>query len=330
MSLSRDALWEGLGFIAPPRVETGVVKRTVQAYDEQSDERWREGLKEAPHGKRWHTSFHASRFPADDPMSCDRQAMYEMMGVPPGRPSPARLVAIAEVGKAIEEHIVERWLSAGMLLSAPPQAPRQTGAEDPEHWFTCSFDAILDLRPGWPHVHPVDVKGKDEEVVRQIMAGFRGADPGHERQALTQAHFAREIHEQMGWDRMGLKPAIGASLFYVSRQRPMQTHAEVFVPLDEDRIRQGLAVLAQRRELFRGGHLPRRDPTWSWTSEPCRWCPFKTVCKRDVKHDVNELESSHAAKHARKVQSLWDFGAVQAAVLDRWAGRENDGVRVTG
>ena len=61
---------------------------------------------------------------------------------------------------------------AGMLLSAPPDAPRQTEFEDREHWLTSTVDAIV-VRPRSPRPIVAEVKnvvrgrdGRDESPAR--------------------------------------------------------------------------------------------------------------------------------------------------------------------
>ena len=293
---------------------------TVKAYDDHSNAAWKVSITEAPHGKRWHTSFHASRFPGDNPYTCDREAMYELLAIPPNKAAPPFLVAIADAGKDIEKQIVYRWLRSSKLISAAPDAKVQTGFEDPESWLTCSLDAALDLREeGWPHVHPVDIKGKDHMVVESMIAGKKGPEAGHVRQLMVQIHFCRQFHEKMGWDSIGLERAKGGSLLYVSRARPM-TMQEFYIEYDEEVMQVGLEVLKRRQADYKMGVLPPRDKTWSWAQDPypCRWCNFKKLCKADVRAGVDKLSDSNAVKHASDVNPNYEFDKVYQAVFDRW------------
>lgn len=311
-------MWEDIGFLKPPPKKTGLEDVTFKAYENMAHERWQESLSEAPHGKAWHTSFHASRFPGGEDPTCDRKAMYEMMGIPASKPAPPFLIAIADAGKDIEVQIMRRWHAAGKLLTAGPDEKLQTGFEDPDTWLTCSLDAALDLSPDWEWVLPTDVKSKDHSVVEGMIAGMRGPDAGHVRQLMVQVHFCRERHEQMGWDKLGLKPAKGGSLLYVSRNRPM-TRCEFYYDYDEAMMHDGLAKLARRKQQFIDKELAPRPAEWLWTQEPCKWCDFKRVCKADIKADVNNLGESKAIEHAQKVTPLYDFDAVHSAVLGRWS-----------
>jgi hypothetical protein len=311
-------MWRALGFLDERR-EVGVVGATLAAYEKVARSRWALSIQEAPHGKRWHTSFHASRFPSHEAASCDRAAMYEMLAVPPPKPASPSLVAISDAGKDIEVQIVTRWYSAGILLSHPPTDPVQLGFEDHEHWLTCSFDAILDLRPDWDAVHPVDVKGKDHSVVEAMIAGNKGPELRHVQQVTAQTYLARMHHERMGWDELGFEKARGASLLYVSRARPM-TMQEFYIQYDEDAVNIGLERLERRQQQFVDEELPERDPSWQWMEDPCRWCDFKSYCKKDVRKGVTELEQSAAVAGARKVNPFYEYSLVRQAVLDRWKG----------
>ena len=312
-------MWREIGLLGERR-EVGVAEMTIAAYADHSNAKWEVSITEAPHGKRWHTSFHASRFPGSNPLSCDREAMYELLAIPPAKAAPPFLVAISDAGKDIENQIVYRWLRSGKLVSAAPGSKVQTGFEDPEHWLTCSLDAALDMRDsGWPHVHPVDIKGKDHMVVESMISGKKGPEEGHIRQVMVQIHFCRMFHEKMGWDKIGLQPAKGGSLLYVSRARPM-TMQEFYIEYDEEVMRVGLERLKKRQLDFMQGTLPPRDKTWSWAQDPwpCRWCNFKKQCKADVRAGIDKLRDSHAVAHAAAVNPNYKFDAVYDAVFDRW------------
>lgn len=325
MGLSRRQLWVALGFMKPEPNGVGMDELTDKAYDELSWEIHRGGFDDAPHGQPWHTSFHASGFPPEK-RPCARKAMYELMGIPTEKPAEPWLVAVADAGKDIENQIVKRWHNAGWLLTAPPGSPVQTGFADPDSWLTCSVDAALDLRSAcsYEHVLPVDVKGKDHAVVTEIRAGKRGADAGHVQQVTVQTAFCRSEHERMGWGKMGLEPAKGASLLYVSRQRPGY-RAEVHVPWDEARYEKGLAVLGEWRDSFLAGALPERPKAWRWTEEPCKWCDHRDVCKFDIRKDVVKLEDSTAISKAQAVRPTYDYERARYAVLERWSNDRTKG-----
>jgi CRISPR/Cas system-associated exonuclease Cas4 (RecB family) len=323
MGITRQQLWVALGFARPVESGVGLDSLTERAYREQGERVHRENLDAAPHGQQWHTSFHASQFPPEV-RPCGRKAMYELMGIPPEKPAEPWLVAVADAGKDIEVQIVRRWQGMGWLLSAPPDSEFQTSFVDPDTWLSCSIDAALDLRSanGYDAVLPADVKGKDHDVVTQIRSGRRGPDEGHVRQVLVQTALCRMHHEEMGWDKLGLKPAKGASLLYVSRQRPGHRH-EVYVEWDEERFDAGVRVLREWRRLFEAGELPPRVPAWKWTEAPCRWCDFKEVCKFDLRKGVEKLGDSTAIAMAQDVRPSYDFETAIAAVLERWKSHDS-------
>lgn len=320
MGISRKQLWIALGFLKPgsPTMGFDLDKLTDEAYDDLSWEMLKTGSDDSPHGQPWHTSFHASGFPSEK-RACARKAMYEMMGVPPEKPAQPWLVAVADAGKDIETQIVRRWERMGWLLTAAPDSPLQTNFEDRQHWLTCSLDSALDLRDasGYAKVLPVDVKGKDHDVVTQISYGKREPDEGHVRQVLVQTMFCRTFHAEMGWKQMGLEMADGAVLLYVSRQRPGH-RAVVWVPWDEERMKRGLAVLGAWKAHFLDGTLPARPRSWQWTQEPCKWCDHADVCKFDLRNEVTRLEDSAGIAKAQSVRPGYDFAKAREAVLGRW------------
>jgi len=311
------ALWEALGLLTPPPKKAGVEEATIEAYKQVAEENWRRSLEQAPHGSPWHTSFHASRFPGADPMSCDRQAMYEMMNIPAPKPAGVAIISMGDAGKDIENQIVSRWHAAGILLTEPVGG-LQTGFADPDTWTTVSIDAALDLRPETDYVTPVDVKSKDPAVVEQMIAGQRGAFPEHVRQLMVQVHYCRQFHDAMGWGKMGLKPSEGGSLLYVSRARPLGTMCEFHFDYDEEMMRVGLERNIERRRMFEEDELPPRNPEWEWTQVPCKWCLFRTPCKADVRKDTDRLTQSAAIRKAKKVVPEYDYEAQRRTVFARW------------
>lgn len=330
MALSRSAMFQALGVIKPEFPKAGIFERTLEIYEGESEAAWRGSYDDAPHGAAWHTSFHASAFPdVDVDRGCARKAVYGLTNAPPTAPSPGWLAAIADAGKDIEVRIVSRWHRAGILLSAPPTARYQTNFVDEDTWLTCSVDAALDLRPNWKWVHPVDVKGKDHQVVEAMQRGEREADAGHVRQIMVQTHFLRRAHERLGFDVMGLEPAKAGSLLYVSRQRPLTMH-EVLVEYDPELISAGLNVLLDARVMFEAGVIPDRPKEWRWTEAPCQWCPVKKLCKLDLKQGVTKLEESNVVQHARSVNPAYDFATVRKAVLDRWRDKRPKEVKLDG
>jgi hypothetical protein len=132
----------------------------------------------------WHLSFHASRYPGDDPVACGRQAIYGLLD-PQGAPTSRKTQHLFDEGTDIEHRHVERWYRAGRLLSAPPFVKRQDFYEDPEHWLTSTVDALTPMLNADAFT-PTELKTKDVDVVKAMVMGERGPDPQHVRQNMVQ------------------------------------------------------------------------------------------------------------------------------------------------
>lgn len=276
MGLSRRQFWMALGKVSDgPRLEP----MTHRAYVTEEERIWRE-VDESPHGRPWHTSFHASQFPGgESDKRCARKSLYVLMNTPEVEPFKPMNRAIMDIGQALERQIVYRWGRYGRTIGGSvPLSPNgpiyQLGLEDDEHWLTGSSDAVLDLRPHWDSVLPVDIKGKDQDKIDLMKIGALSYDLNHYLQIQAYMYLCRVNHISMGWDAMGLEPARGGVIFYASRQRPRHT-AEFYVSYDEKFVEAGLARLREWKQLFLDNSLPERPKEWKWTEQPCKWCPFK-------------------------------------------------------
>ncbi len=305
---SRRELFAKLGVHKP------IVAPILSACHEREEEQiWREDLFNAPHGEPWHTSFHASNFPGDNPKACARQAMYTMMNVPAMKPFDYHVRLMGEVGKAIEVSTVERFHRAGILLSNPPDEEYQTGYTDEEHWLTCAPDAIIEL-PNKNRPHVVEVKGKDPKVVEAMREGRRSFDPAHRSQVLTQIGLTHENSLDL-WPDM--EKCEDGTILYQDRARPGTVHEFKF-QYNEKFMEQGRAALKEWQGYFLDGELPPRPKEWRWTEPPCQYCPVKKLCKADYKDKVTKLEDSNAIKHTEEVRGEYDYNETRQAVLDRW------------
>jgi hypothetical protein len=142
------------------------------------------------HDAPWHVSFHGSSFPGDYERACPRQALYTMMDISRGafsRRSRQRM----DAGKDLERQLVRRWWQAGMLLSAPPDAEQQTQFEDPEHWLTCTVDAIL-VKPRSVRPFVAEVKNIDCDTLDEMLRLIRGPHEDYVRQVKTEIAMAHE------------------------------------------------------------------------------------------------------------------------------------------
>jgi CRISPR/Cas system-associated exonuclease Cas4 (RecB family) len=298
-------------------------KYTVKAYEDLEEKIWRENLESSPHGRPWFTSFHASSFP-DDEKPCERKLLYTMMDIPNEKPNSPFLRAVADIGQAVEYQIVYRWGVAGLTLDAP--VPKWDGDKmeqakftDRATWLTGSMDAILDLRPEWDAVTPVDVKSKAHNVVEEMRAKRRSYDKKHYLQVQAYLYLCNIFHEERGWKKLGLEPARGGFIYYASRQDP-RTTAEFWVPIDWDLINKGIEVLKSVKENFENEQLPERPKGWKWTEEPCKWCDFKKhACKPDYKNKVKSLKDSNAIQFAMALRGSYNFDEVKREVEKRWA-----------
>lgn len=219
---------------------------------------------------------------------------------------------LMDAGKDLETQLVTRWYQAGMLLSAPPDSPRQTEFEDPEHWLTSTVDAIV-ARPRSTRPIVAEVKNIGADAMDEMMRLLRGPYEEHVRQVKCEIGLAHELGE---WHVMRcinsgrlsialnhrnggpvnvcpehggskclveqtLEPVRYGFLYYVSRDDPDNTR-EFYYEHDPEFMRQGRMQLRVWRKFFEEGMLPQthfegKHPFgWNWTTDdsPCKWCPF--------------------------------------------------------
>jgi hypothetical protein len=284
------------------------------AYINEEAQTWKQNLGNSPHGEPWHTSFHASSFPGDDPKACGRKAIYGLMDIPPEEPVNRAGRAVMEAGKAIEEQLVWRFYRSGVLLSNSPGCEVQTGFTDKEHWLTGSPDAIIKTPSNTPRPLPIEIKTKDGEVVIEMRDKKKSYDEVHRRQAMTYIGLAAENQEYLWPD---LAPIKDGELLYVSRNRPDITHTYRF-EYDEEFMRRGREKLASWRDSYLDELLPKRPKSWRWTEPPCKWCPFKRRCKADYQEDITDLTKSNAIISAKEIRPEYDYEKTRKAVLERW------------
>jgi len=319
MGITRRQLFKALGIV---RSGPHLKPLTLKAMDDYERKSWIEHMESAPHGDPWHTSFHASAFPGAE-KSCGRAAIYSLMDIPGTGPTPAKLRGQAEVGKAVEYLIVHRWGHAGLTIGGSVPITfggnaKQLGFEHSDYWLTGSSDAVLDVRPYWDYVLPVDVKSKAQDVIDAMKNGARSYDEKHYYQIQAYIFLCQEFHDQMGWNEMGLKPAVGGTIFYASRQDLTDT-VEFYVDADQDLIERATNNLSEWKELFLNQTLPDRPKEWRWTEEPCKWCPFKKfACKPDLKVGITDFSKSHGIEYAKNLRPQYDFEEMRKDVINRW------------
>lgn len=310
------------------------------AYDLREQKIWEHNLDSAPHGQPWHTSFHASRFPADPEKACGRQALYGLMDLPPAEPGNQYLRAIGDAGKAIEDEYTARWEEADMLLSRPPTSKYQTGYADPRFWLSGNLDAVL--RPaGWNRGHVVDIKSKDHDVIDQMRRGARSYEPAHYYQVQVYLGFLQQFYMDLYEDyadRLSVRddtayfppkmfgltdPPDSGSILYVSRNRPRHTYEFSFA-YDPEVWNRGTARLHDYKMEFINDVLPPRPKDWRWLEQPCQYCNFKKLCKADEKAGVTTISGSGVIPAAKKLKPSYDYDTARAAVLNRWRGKDAD------
>jgi hypothetical protein len=297
-------------------------KITEKAYIDLEEKIWRENLESSPHGHPWFSSFHASSFPGGE-KPCGRLAMYTMMDIPQDKPIEPFLRAVADIGKAVEYQIVYRWAKAGILLGVDTpnwdgEQMTQVKFSDPSTWLTGASDAILDLRPEYDSVLPVDIKSKKHDVVEDMIYGRKSYEEKHFLQVQAYMYLCNIFHEEMGWKDMGLRPAKGAFIFYASRQDPRKTK-EFYIPIDWEIINNGISLLKDWKEGFQSETLPERPKDWLWTQDPCKWCwAKKSSCKPDYQAKVKSLRESKSIDVAKKLRKNYSFEETKREVLERW------------
>jgi CRISPR/Cas system-associated exonuclease Cas4 (RecB family) len=300
---------------------------TDAAYREVEDRKWRERLDDSPHGHPWHVSFHASQFPGDDPKACPRQALYRMMDLPAATPFTRQSRTVMSAGKSIELELVQTFSDAGILLSAKPSDPVQTGFEYPEAWLTGSVDCVI-LPPRWNKPLPIEIKTKYQAVIDKMKLGIQGPDDGHVFQIKVQLALVALDQEKL-WP--GLDKVTHGYIYYLSRDRPSDT-AEFRVDLDERFFEIGVERLKRWRAMFLEDHLPSENPSkkhpmgWHWTKLPCAWCPFKKTCQLDHQHGVTQLSESVGIERAKLVNPDYSLDAARDRVISRWDAKITAGV----
>lgn len=317
------------------------------AYMVALEERWRLQLDDSPHGRPWHTSFHASSFPGDDPQACGRFAMYGLMDIPKGGPTDRWLHGTAEAGKSIELSIVRAVRDAGLLVqsgqegrSTDPEARDehgepmpQIGFEDPDHWLTGSVDM-----PWMPHGHNTplitEIKTKHEDKIREMALGQRQYDAKHRRQLLCSLGLAHEHPEAFLHPVTGkpLPAAQDGVLYYHPRDTPWPGPIETFefyFQYDPGFMEEGRAKLAEWKMSFLDDELPQKvahknrlshpnGPGWRWSEGACKYCNLKKICRSDYEDGTTSLSESAAVAVATFQRPGYSHRAKRSAVLRSW------------
>lgn len=349
--ISRLALWSEIAGIS-------VVEPILfAAYEREGAREWHDGSGDSPHGAPWHTSFHASQFPGDDPMSCARFSVYGLMGLPGPEPIAPRLRAWFDLGKNLELDWVRRLAAEGTLLTNDQTAGAdvQTGFVDPVHWLTGASDAII-LPAFWRKGHCGEVKTTSHEKVMAMRNNATATPYSHDKYvrqiktyiglaheapftptvtvckeswAITKAIFPGSkhrwcpIHEGVlcKLETFTLEPPDDGTLIYSSREEPLTT-ASYYITLDEEHMAAGREKLAAYRDAFIAGEIPqhpRHKERAMWSVEPCKWCNFKASgCKADYLAKITTLADSSAIEMAKKVRPEYDYEKARAEVLRRW------------
>lgn len=180
--------------VMEPETETLMQERALKQLQEDDFD--------SPHSRPWFVSFHASEYPGDTADACERYLLYRMMNIPAREAMPPWVTATGVVGKAGELDIADAWFQGGRMLAIPEseddragrlgviaklikagrhdeaqelaEAPpyHQLGFVDPNTWMTASTDLPI-LPKGWRRPYIVEVKGKADEVLQEMLTGIR-------------------------------------------------------------------------------------------------------------------------------------------------------------
>lgn len=308
-----------------------------EALEEREALAWRGKLgDDDPHGRPWHTSFHASSFPGGEKLACPRKALYTLMDIPQDTPFSPKSRLMMEMGKIVEQFYVEGFYHMGILLSPPPWEPVQLGFTDPDTWLTGNADAVI-LHPklGRPHVWECKMKYADD--IERMQHGMQGPDPSHIIQAKTYVAFMRDLGKEL-WPKLPLIK--DGTIFYASRDNPRDT-AEFLVEYDPKFKEAGREQLKIWKTWFEddvlpsqlGGQIPldvnakgqevvsKRHPLGSdfrWTYQPCQWCDWQKTCKSDFKEGVTQLSKSNGVDFAKTMKPKYDIKKIREAVFAAW------------
>lgn len=185
--------WLGLVRVMEPETEALMIERAERELVEDEHD--------SPHQNPWHVSFHGSEFPGEPADACERYLAYRMMNFPSAAGAmPPWVTTTGTVGKAGELDIADAWFSGGRLLAIPEDPEmrvqhlelalaaykagqqelgehheaasqvHQLGFVDPEHWMTVSTDLPI-LPKGWRRPHIVEIKGKADTVLDEMIEG---------------------------------------------------------------------------------------------------------------------------------------------------------------
>lgn len=304
MGITRKQLFKSLGVIKEgPQLD----KWTEEAYLQEAERNWRED-------SHFTSSFYCSRFPGAE-KNCRCTPLYQLMNIPEKEPMTPKGVGVTEVGSCVEEQIVERWYKAGILLN--PYYPKQLYIEDENTWLTGYIDAVLNLIPEYYYVLPVEIKSKKNNVIEYMKVGGQSYDDKHYYQLQAYILWCMRNHKKMGWDKLGLMPAQGGIIYYVSREDPRNTH-EFYVEFDPALTLEAEHRLKLWRKQFLNDELPERPKDWRWTEEPCKWNSYKKLCKADYKEGIVKLSESNAVKFALEQDPSYNIENVKRRVQERW------------
>lgn len=306
--MNRKELFERAGILEPsgPRLH----KRTIKAYMAYEQDQLGEGF--------FHSSFWGGAFPAVE-KPCGRKAMYNLMNLPKTDPASPKLAGTSHQGLAAEAFVTARWAAAGMSLVQPVGTKKrsQLRLKDKTVWLSTAIDDVLDLRPDWDCATPVDVKSKADRIIDDMKLGGTMWQPEHRAQVICYTYLIRKFHVELGYAKLGLRPAEGGFIYYVSRDNPAHG-IEFWVEYDEEEVDVALSLLAEWRENYIEGILPPRDKSWRWMEQPCKWCDFKKICKEDNRNGIERLEDSVALPLALVADPQYNFGEVKEQVIKRW------------
>lgn len=341
--MSRSQLWGELNNV------TIFESALLEAYEFDEKKRWKEEIQN-PHGRNWHLSFHGSKYPGEDDLTCGRAQVYELLDPYPEKALEPRVRMLFDQGLDIEHRFVERLSRHGILLSndVTGDDKYQTGFEDSDIWLTGSPDAII-----LPRFSKKSVVGEIKTTSLEKVEAMK-ADPGnvpmshdkYMRQLKTYICRAHDMpfnpsvmvcrisgtimkdficnHKHTGECDpvlVSVQPPDEGTLIYAPREEPLNT-VSYYASYDPDFYQSGSEKLAEWKSYFLKDEIPPHPlegQSAKWSVDPCKWCNWKKpFCKQDYKDKVKSLSKSNLIKHNQSIRPNYDFNKTRKAVLEFW------------
>lgn len=333
---------------------TPVEESVIDAFKCEAQKEWRSG-DVSPHGMPWHTSFHGSSFPGDDPLVCGRAQVYGLLNPAKKAPVEPWLQCWFDIGSDIEHRFVSRLDNYGILLSNNVVGGDeiQTGFTDTGTWLTGSTDAII--LPRWQRkAHMIEIKTTSDEKVKAMLADRNNTVSSHEKYLRQIKCYIGMAHEMpysplvticrvSGTLMDGIRckhcvsgecdpvlirvePPDEGTLIYLSREEPIgkegqRAFVSYYVQYDPDFTAAGRERVKSWKDYFLKDEIPphiHEGQRAKWSVKPCDYCDCKPFCKEDFKEKRTVLSESALIEFTRSIRPHYDPDKTRQMVLDRW------------